>query len=112
MYWTDDRYNRIWMANLNGSDATTVITSDLSCPGWTSYIESYLLHSAVVIPCAILFKTIGGIAWDWVNEKLYWTDFCKKVIEVYDPNSGYRRVLLNTGSNSYNKDIAVDPTTG
>ena len=60
----------------------------------------------------VLFVTKGGIAWDWVNEKLYWTDFCKKVIEVYDPSSGYRRVLLNTGINSYNKDIVVDPTTG
>ena len=41
-----------------------------------------------------LFVSKGGIAWDWINEKLYWTDFCTGVIEVYDPNSGHRRVLL------------------
>ena len=58
------------------------------------------------------FFNKGGIAWDWINEKLYWTDFCTGVIEVYDPNTGHRRVLLNTGSNSNNKDIVVDPTTG
>ena len=51
---------------------------------------------------------IDGIAWDWINEKLYWTDFCKDTIEVYDPASGYRRVLLYTGT-SNNKDIVVDP---
>lgn len=55
---------------------------------------------------------IDGIAWDWINEKLYWTDYCKDTIEVYDPATGYRRVLLYTGTNSNNKDIVVDPTTG
>ena len=34
------------------------------------------------------------------------------VIEVYELESGYRKVLLYTGSSSNNKDIVVDPTTG
>ena len=33
MFWTDDTYNRIWMANLNGTNATLLLNSDLSCPG-------------------------------------------------------------------------------
>lgn len=33
MFWTDDTYNRIWMAKLNGTRATTLITTGLSCPG-------------------------------------------------------------------------------
>ena len=41
----------------------------------------------------------------------HWTDFCKDTIEVYDPSSGYRQVVLYTGT-SQNKDIVVDPTTG
>ena len=38
MYWTDDRYNRIWMANLNGTRATIVISTRLLCPGWNIYV--------------------------------------------------------------------------
>ena len=33
MFWTDDVYNRIWMANLNGSNATILISSGITCPG-------------------------------------------------------------------------------
>ena len=59
-----------------------------------------------------LHLTIDGIAWDWINEKLYWNDVCKDTIEVFDPATGYRRVLLYTGTSSNNRDIVVDPTTG
>ena len=51
-----------------------------------------------------------GLAWDWINEKLYWTDYCQDEIEVYDPVSNYRRVLLTTGTSPYS--IVVDPGTG
>lgn len=108
MFWTDDTYNRIWMANLNGSNATILIGSDLSCPGWDSLSK---IHSCGYL-LDVFFVIKGGIAWDWITKKLYWTDSCKDVIEVYDFDNGQRRVLLNTGSNSNNKDIVVDPTTG
>ena len=51
-----------------------------------------------------------GLAWDWVNEKLYWTDYCQDHIEVYDPVSLHRRVLTATGTNPFG--IVVDPGTG
>ena len=51
-----------------------------------------------------------GLAWDWVNEKLYWTDYCQDRIEVYDPATLHRRVLLTTGTNPF--AIKVDPGTG
>ena len=53
---------------------------------------------------------VEGLAWDWINEKLYWTDYCQDEIEVYDPVSNYRRVLLTTGTSPYS--IVVDPGTG
>lgn len=54
---------------------------------------------------------VGGLAWDWVNQKLYWTDYCDNDIEVYDPVTRGRRVLFRTGlSNPYG--IVVDPTNG
>ena len=52
-----------------------------------------------------------GLAWDWINQKIYWTDRCDDDIEVYDPITTYRRVLFDTGLiNPY--AIVVDPTTG
>ena len=53
---------------------------------------------------------VDGISWDWVNEKLYWTDRCNDEIEVYDLNTRYRRIVTPTGS--YPFAIVVDPGTG
>lgn len=52
-----------------------------------------------------------GLAWDWVNQKIYWTDYCDDEIEVYDTITSYRRVLFDTGLSSPYA-IVVDPTTG
>ena len=60
----------------------------------------------------ILFVfSIAGLAWDWVNQKLYWTDYCDDDIEVYDPVTTARRVLFDVGL-SAPYAIVVDPTTG
>ena len=50
-----------------------------------------------------------GLAWDWVNDKLYWSDACNNDIEVIDPHTGDRRVLLHTGSTSDPRQIVLDP---
>ncbi len=62
----------------------------------------------------IMCYSLVGISWDWINDKLYWTDSCKDTIEVYDPATRYRRILLYTqaSTNSQTRDIVVDPTTG
>jgi len=52
-----------------------------------------------------------GLAWDWINQKIYWTDNCDDDIEVYDPITTYRRVLFDTGLITPYA-IVVDPTTG
>lgn len=52
-----------------------------------------------------------GLAWDWINEKLYWTDPEDVEIEVYDPATDHRRSLLSTGASSVPRGLAVDPTT-
>ena len=59
----------------------------------------------------IITSPIGGLAWDWVNRKLYWTDYCDNDIEVYDPVTRVRRILFDSGlTDPYS--IVVDPTTG
>ena len=57
-----------------------------------------------------LFFT-DDLAWDWINQKLYWTDACTVRIEVYDPLNDYRTVLIYTGL-SAPRGIVVDPLYG
>lgn len=83
------------------------MSTALSCPGWLSNNDNYAISIIYY-----LFIVPDGIAWDWINDKLYWTDLCKDTIEVYDPTTGLRRVLLYTDTSTQNKDIVVDPTTG
>ena len=52
----------------------------------------------------------GDLAWDWINEKLYWTDSCYNRIEVYEPTTGYRKKLFET-SLIDPFAIVVDPST-
>ncbi len=60
----------------------------------------------------LLLYHAGGISWDWVNQKLYWTDPCQDDIEVFDPNTSFRKVLFNNSNGLRNPaEIIVDPTT-
>ena len=59
---------------------------------------------------SVCILIIEGISWDWVNEKMYWTDSCEDEIEVFDPATQQRRVLTSTGSSPF--AIVVDPGTG
>lgn len=60
-------------------------------PGWIPHtIRSELLY--------IIMS--DGIAWDWLNKKLYWSDTKNQQIEVMDPNSRDRMQLVGTGLNT------------
>ena len=52
-----------------------------------------------------------GIAWDWVNKKLYWTDDGDKDLEVYDPFTRCRKVLFQFEPTSHPRAIVLDPDT-
>lgn len=54
---------------------------------------------------------LDGIAVDWINEKIYWTDAELRHIEVYEPSTEYRKVLLDTGDAAIPRAIVVDPRT-
>ena len=51
------------------------------------------------------------IAWDWVNRKLYWTEYCIHHIYVYDETNNAKIALIDTGSGTEPRGIIVDPTT-
>lgn len=61
---------------------------------------------------SLSYSLADGLAWDWINEKLYWADASTDQIEVYDPKTRNRKVLISTGSNSNPADIIVDPNNG
>ena len=52
-----------------------------------------------------------GVAVDWINHMLYWTDSRNKKIEVNDLHRGHRRSLIATGEDTLPRTIIVDPTT-
>ncbi len=56
---------------------------------------------------------LDDIGWDWVSQKLYWTDPCGSDIEVYDPATTYRRVLYSSTDGLRNPaGLVVDPGNG
>jgi DNA-binding beta-propeller fold protein YncE len=56
---------------------------------------------------------LAGVAWDWINQKLYWTDACGDDIEVYDHMTSNRRVLFDSSDGLRDPSgIVLDPTTG
>ena len=65
--------------------------------------------------CAFLsydnYYIIEGIAVDWINSKLYWTDVQTRWIGVMDLTTRYYGMLLSTQADVNPREIVVDPTT-
>ncbi len=56
------------------------------------------------------FSLSAGLAVDWMEDTLYWTDQNRHMIEVYNIRTGTEGMVLNTMSLPYG--IAVDPMSG
>ena len=107
MFWADASTRAIYRAWLNGTGATVLVTG-LSQPRTYTYIR------IIIIWFVFYFKIYHaeGLAWDWINEKLYWTDTGSKKIEVYDPVTKDRKLLLTTDASSSPFKIVLDPING
>ena len=57
-----------------------------------------------------IFNIKDGLAWDWINDKLYWTDYSLDQIVMYDINTRYKVILFSTNLVQPRR-IVVDPTT-
>ena len=57
-----------------------------------------------------LCVSIAKIAIDWVSDKLYWTDYTLKTINVIDLHTGHRKSLFNLSS-YVPVDILADPNS-
>ena len=112
---------RIRRSFLNGSGVTTIISSGLESPGqcaFSSDIKKKMMYYRQVNvngnPCIfviLLFYLLEGIAVDWINKMLYWTDARSKKVEVFDLHGGHRKLLITTGEDTIPRTIIVDPTT-
>ena len=54
---------------------------------------------------------VNGLAVDWVNKLIYWTDAQRQTIEVCDYHNTGRIVLINTGL-SEPRAIVAEPVDG
>uniref|UniRef100_A0A8C1TDN1 Low density lipoprotein receptor-related protein 4 n=1 Tax=Cyprinus carpio TaxID=7962 RepID=A0A8C1TDN1_CYPCA len=68
VFWSDVTLDRIMRASLNGSNVEEVVSTGLESP--------------------------GGLAIDWIHNKLYWTDSGTSRIEVANLDGSQRKVLL------------------
>ncbi|KAI2662129.1 Low-density lipoprotein receptor-related protein 4 [Labeo rohita] len=68
VFWSDVTLDRIMRASLNGSNVEEVVSTGLESP--------------------------GGLAIDWIHNKLYWTDSGTSRIEVANLDGTHRKVLL------------------
>ncbi|KAK7175881.1 hypothetical protein R3I93_000216 [Phoxinus phoxinus] len=68
VFWSDVTLDRIMRASLNGSNVEEVVSTGLESP--------------------------GGLAIDWIQNKLYWTDSGTSRIEVSNLDGSHRKVLL------------------
>lgn len=57
----------------------------------------------------MMISDADGVVWDWVGQKLYWSDAEHQEIEVLDLNTGHRRQLLYTGASTVPRGMVVDP---
>ncbi|KAG5848887.1 low-density lipoprotein receptor-related protein 4-like isoform X1 [Anguilla anguilla] len=85
VFWSDVTLDRIMKANLNGSNVEEVVSTGLESP--------------------------GGLAIDWIHDKLYWTDSGTSRIEVANLDGTHRKVLL-WQSMEKPRAIALHPIEG
>ncbi|XP_006642533.3 low-density lipoprotein receptor-related protein 5 [Lepisosteus oculatus] len=85
VYWTDDEVKAIRRAQIDGSGAQTLVTTEVNHP--------------------------DGIAVDWVARNLYWTDTGTDRIEVTRLNGTSRRILISENLDEP-RAIVLDPIRG
>ena len=84
-FWTDVTLDVIMRANINGSGSVVIVSQGLESP--------------------------GGIAVDWIHDRLYWSDSGNQRIEVSDLDGENRKVIVLEQIDKP-RAIVLDPCTG
>lgn len=117
LFWSDVQTGTLYGMNENGTGLFQVLNANVVVPGmwWHCNIQQSCWYTKLnKIPTILVlrkFIIVDGMAWDWINKKMYWTDAGKKTLEVYDPLQLRRRILFRTGNTSNPRAIVLDPTT-
>lgn len=87
LFWVDSTLLNIMSSNLDGSGVQTVASTG--------------------------FLTLERLAYDWITDKIYWSDFGAAEIGIVDLQSGTRIVLIVTGQQRLSRPraLALDPST-
>lgn len=67
------------------------------------YHESFVLSSDNIIACP------DGLAVDWINNKIYFTDAGLDIVGVFDPVGFHYRVLVRSDATAEPRAIVLDP---
>ena len=86
MYWTDGQRDTLSKAAIDGSGQTDVITTGMTTP--------------------------DGLAVDYVNKLIYWTDTGTNRIEVASMDDGTHRRVLFWSALDNPRAICLDPEAG
>ena len=63
----------------------------------------HLVHRSLIISIS------DGLAVDWVNNRLYFTDEVVDIVGVYDLNTLNATILIRTGTGTRPRAIVLDP---
>ena len=72
---------------------------------------TYMPHVQVAYTIDVIHFYVGGMAVDWVRNKLFYSDKTNNAIYVYDVATNTRQVFVSGGISDL-RDVAVDPLNG
>ena len=105
MYWTDVDKRVIMRSYLNGSSEIVLLSEGLEQPG-----RIILWFLIPLVKFGQLHNSLDGIAVDWVNNKVYFTDARLNIVGVFDPVGFHYSVLARSDSSARPRAIVLDPS--
>ena len=120
LFWIDYNTNKLIQSNLDGSRCITLQLDQQRCLSnirinvYVCMITAFDGYKDIV--CTIIKNNninTGGLAVDWINDKLYYHDRCHYHIGVLDLATNlYKTIANDTVTYHYRYiNIIVDPTT-
>jgi low density lipoprotein-related protein 2 len=82
LFWVDSTQLNVMSSALDGSQVQTVASSG--------------------------FQTVERVAYDWITQKVYWSDYGAAKIGIVDLRSGIWKVLIVTGQKQHSRPRALE----